>query len=98
MDELYHRLDAITFYARSPLQHLSFEPGMNWWWIYPSKNIREHVKYLVHLLKQVGYMENDESFGKVKLSILLERKCGDKFSVVPYNKKLYVTVIGLACE
>jgi hypothetical protein len=35
---------------------------------------------------------------KVKLSVLLERKFGDKFIVVPYNKKLFVTVIGLARE
>jgi hypothetical protein len=34
----------------------------------------------------------------VKLSVLLERKFGDKFIVVPYNKKLFVIVIGLACE
>jgi hypothetical protein len=34
----------------------------------------------------------------VKLSVLLERKFGDKFIVVPYNKKLFVTVIGLARE
>jgi hypothetical protein len=34
----------------------------------------------------------------VKLSVLLERKFGDKFSGVPYNKKLCVTVIGLARE
>jgi hypothetical protein len=98
MDELYHRLDALTFYARSPLQYLVFEPGMNWWWIYPSNNIREQVKYSVHPLEQVFYMDNDESFGKVKLSVLLERKFGDKYSVVPYNKKLFVTVIGLVCE
>jgi hypothetical protein len=43
-------------------------------------------------------MENDESFGKVKLSVLLERNFGDKFSGVPYNKKLFVTVILLARE
>jgi hypothetical protein len=98
MDELYHRLNALAFYARSPLQHLAFEPGMNWWQISPSKNLREQVKDSFHLLEQVGYMENDESFWKVKLSVLLERKFGDKFSVVPYNKKLFVTVIGLACE
>jgi hypothetical protein len=29
---------------------------------------------------------------------LLERKFGDKFIVVPYNKKLFVTLIGLARE
>jgi hypothetical protein len=98
MDELYQHLHAHTFYARSPLQHLGFEPGMNWWRISPSKNLSEQVKDSVHLLEHVGYMENDESFGKVKLSVLLERKCGDKFSVVPYNKKLFVTVIGLARE
>jgi hypothetical protein len=56
------------------------------------------VKDYVHLLEQVGYMENEESFGKVKLSVSLERKCGDKFIVVPYNKNLFVTVIGLARE
>jgi hypothetical protein len=56
------------------------------------------VKDSVHLLEQLGYMENDESFGKAKLSVLMERKFGDKFSVVPYNKKLFVTVIGLARE
>jgi hypothetical protein len=74
MEELYRRLN-----ARSPLQHLAFEPGMNWWWISPSNNLREQVKYSVHLLEQVGYMETEESFGKVKLRVLLERKFGDKF-------------------
>jgi hypothetical protein len=34
----------------------------------------------------------------VKLSVLLERKFWDKLMVVPYNKKLFVTVIGLARE
>jgi hypothetical protein len=43
-------------------------------------------------------MENDESLGKVKLSVFLDRKFGDKFIVVPYNKKLFLTVIGLARE
>jgi hypothetical protein len=43
-------------------------------------------------------MENDESFGKVKLNVLLERKFGDKFSVVPYSTNMFVTVIGLARE
>jgi hypothetical protein len=71
---------------------------MNWWQISPSKNLREQVKYSVHLLEQVGYMDNDESFGKVELRVLLERKFGDKSSVVPYNKKLFVTVIGPARE
>jgi hypothetical protein len=98
MDELYHRLNALMFYARSTLQHLAFEPGTNWWRISPSKNLREQVKDSVHLLEQVGYMDNYESFRKVKLSILLERKFGDKSSVVPYTKKLFVTVIGLARE
>jgi hypothetical protein len=98
MDELYHRLDALTFFARLHLQHLAFEPGMNWWRIFPLKNLREQVKYLVHLLEQVGYMKNYESFGKVELSLLLERKFGDKYSVAPYNKKLFVTVIGLVRE
>jgi hypothetical protein len=68
---------------RDRLQHLASEPGMNWWRISPSNNIREQVKDSVHLLEQVGYMETEESFGKVKLSILLERKFGDKFIVVP---------------
>jgi hypothetical protein len=98
MDELYHHLNTLAFYARSPLTHLAFEPGMNWWRISSSKNLREQVKYSVHLLEQVGDMENDESFRKVKLSLLLERKFGDKFSFVPYNKKLCVTVIGLVRE
>jgi hypothetical protein len=98
MDELYHHLNALAFYARSPLQHLAFEPGVHWWQISPSKNLREQIKDYVHLLEQVGYMENDEYFGKVKLSVLLERKLGDKFIVVPYNKKLFVTVSGLARE
>jgi hypothetical protein len=98
MDELYHRLDALAFYARSPLQHLAFETGMNWWRISPSVNLRDQVKDSVHLLEQVGYMEKDESFGKVNLSVLLERKFGDKYSVAPYNKKLFVTVIGLSRE
>jgi hypothetical protein len=71
---------------------------MNWWWISPSNNLREQVKDSVHLLEQVGYMENDESLGKVKLRVLLERKFGDNFSVVPYKKKLFVTVIGMARE
>jgi hypothetical protein len=98
MEELYHRLNAITFYVRSPLQNLAFEPGINWWRISPSNNLREQVKDSLHLLEQVGYMETEESFGKVKLSVLLERKFGDKFIVFPYNKKLFVTVIGLARE
>jgi hypothetical protein len=71
---------------------------MNWWRISPSKNLREQVKDSVHLLEQVGCMENEESFGKVKLSVLLERKFGDKFSIVPYNEKMFVTVIGLERE
>jgi hypothetical protein len=98
MDELHHRLNALAFYARSPLQHLAFEPRMNWWWISPSNNLREQVKDSVHLLEQVGYTENEHSLGKVKLRFLLERKFGHKFSVVPYNKKLFVTVIGLTRE
>jgi hypothetical protein len=49
-------------------------------------------------LEQVGYTENEQSLGKVKLSILLERKFGDKFIVVPYNKKLFMTVISLERE
>jgi hypothetical protein len=98
MDELYHRLNALAFHARSPLQHLAFEPGINWWRISPSKNLREKVKDSLHLLEQVGYMENDESLGEVKLIVLLERKFGDKFSVVPNSKKLFVIVIGLARE
>jgi hypothetical protein len=95
MEELYHRLNALAFYARLPLQHLAFEPGMNWWQISPSNNLREKVKDVVHLLEQVGYMDSEESFWKAKLNLLLERKFADKFSVVPYNKKLFVTVIGL---
>jgi hypothetical protein len=98
MHELHHRLNALAFYARSPLQHRAFEPGMNWRRISPSNNLREQVKDLVHILEQVGYTENEQSLGKVKLSVLLERKFGDKFIVVPYNKKLFVTVIGLALE
>jgi hypothetical protein len=98
MYDLYHRLNALAFYALSPLQHLEFEPGMNWWRISPSNNLREQVKDSVHLLEQVGYMENEESFGNVKLSVLMERKFGDKFSVLPNNKKLFVTVTGLARE
>jgi hypothetical protein len=98
VDELCHHINALAFYARSPMQHLAFERGKNWWWISPSKNLREQVKDSVHLLEQVGYMENYESFGKVKLSVLPERKFGDKFSVYPYNKKLFVTVIGLSHE
>jgi hypothetical protein len=78
MDELYHRLDALAFYARSPMQHLAFESGMIWWWISPSKNLRKQVKDLLHLLEKVGYMENYEYFGKAKLIISLERKFGDK--------------------
>jgi hypothetical protein len=46
----------------------------------------------------MGLMEKDEAFGKVKLVVLLEKRFGDKYSAVPYNKKLYVTVIGLSCE
>jgi hypothetical protein len=98
MDELHHRLNALAFYARSTLQHLAFEPGMSWWRIFSPNNLREKVKYSVHLLEQLGYTENEQSLGKVKLSALLERKFGDMFSVVPYNKKLFVTVIGLARE
>jgi hypothetical protein len=69
---------------------------MNWWRISPSNNLREQVKDSVHLLEQVGYMETEQSFGKVKLSVLLERKFGDKFIVVAYNNNLFVTVSGLA--
>jgi hypothetical protein len=98
MEELYRRLNALAFYARLPLQHLEFEPGINWWRISPSNNLREQVKDSVHLLEQVGYMETEASFEKVKLSVLIDRKFGDKFIVVPYNKKLFVTVIGLARE
>jgi hypothetical protein len=54
------------------------------------------VKYPVHFLEKMGYLENYESFGEAKLSVLLERKFGDMFIVVPYSKKLFVTVIGLA--
>jgi hypothetical protein len=98
MDELYHRLNALAFYAQSPLQHFAFEPGLNWWQISPSNSLREQLKDSIHLLEQVGYMETEESFGKVKLSVLLQRKFGDKFIVFPYNKKLFVTLIGLARE
>jgi hypothetical protein len=56
------------------------------------------VKDSVHLLEQVGYTENEQSLRKVKLSVLLERKFGEKNIVVPYNKKLLVTMIGLARE
>jgi hypothetical protein len=58
------------------MRHLAFEPGMNWWRISPSKNLREQLKYSVNLLEQVGYMDNDDSFGKVKLSVLLEINLG----------------------
>jgi hypothetical protein len=75
MDELHHRLNALAFYARSPLQHLAFEPGMNWWQISPSNNLRDQVKDSVHLLEQVGYTENEHSLGKVKLSFF----AGEKF-------------------
>jgi hypothetical protein len=98
MDELHHRLNALAFYARSPLQHLAFVPGMSWWRISPSNNLREQVTYLVHLLEQLGYTENKQSLGKVKLSVLLERNLGEKCIAVPYNKKLFVTVIRLAHE
>jgi hypothetical protein len=33
-----------------------------------------------------------------KLSILLEKRFGDRFSVAPFNKKLFVTGIGLSHE
>jgi hypothetical protein len=56
------------------------------------------VKDSVHLLEQVGFTENEQSLEKAKLSVLLERKFGEKFIVVPYNKKLFVTVLGLARE
>jgi hypothetical protein len=77
MDELYYRLDALAFYAPSALQHFAFQSGMNWCRNSPSANLREKVKDSVHLLEHVGYMEKDEYFGKVTLSILLERKFGD---------------------
>jgi hypothetical protein len=85
MEELYHHLNALAFYARLPLKYLAFEPGTNWWRIYPSNNLREQVKDSVNLLGRVGYMDTEESFGMAKLSVLLERKSGDKFFVVPYN-------------
>jgi hypothetical protein len=71
---------------------------MNWWRISPSNKLRDKVKDSVHLLEQVGYMENEESFRKVKLSVFLGRKFRDKFIAVPYNKKLFATVIGLSRE
>jgi hypothetical protein len=74
MDKLHHRLDALDFYARSPLQHLAFEPGINLWQISPSEHIREQVKDSVHLLEQVAFVEKYEAFGKVKLSVLLEKR------------------------
>jgi hypothetical protein len=98
MDELHHRLNAIAFYARSPLKHLAIDSGMSWWRVSPSNNLREQVKYSVHLLEKLGYTENEQFLGKVKLSVLLERKFGDKCIVAPYNKKLFVTVIGLERE
>jgi hypothetical protein len=99
---LYHHLDALAFYARSPLQHLAFEPRMNWWWISPSvspsEQLWEQVKDTFHLLEQVGFIEKGETFYKVKLSIILEKRFGDKLSAFPFNKKLYVIVIGLSCK
>jgi hypothetical protein len=71
---------------------------MNWWWISPSENLREQVKDLVHLLEQVGFMEKDEAFGNAKFSVFLEKRFGDKFIVFTFNKKLFVTVIGLSRE
>jgi hypothetical protein len=83
MDELYYRLNALAFFARSPLQHLAFEPGIFFWQISPSENLREQVNDSVHLLEQLGFMEKDEAFGKVKLSVLLEKRFGYKYSIVP---------------
>jgi hypothetical protein len=50
---------------------------------------------LAHLLEHVAFIEKIGAFGKVRLSVLLEKRFGDKFRVVLFNKKLFVKVIGL---
>jgi hypothetical protein len=47
---------------------------------------------------QLGFNEDDEMVNKIKLINMIERKFSDKFRIVQFNKKLFVTVVGLSQE
>jgi hypothetical protein len=70
-DLLLHRLDALAYYVRSSIQHLTFEPGFNWWLISPLIGLREHCKGSLQTLLQLGFNEDEKEFQKVKLSSLI---------------------------
>jgi hypothetical protein len=96
MDAFYHRFDVLTTYVRSPLQHLSFAPGLNCWLIPPSENLREQVKGSRNVLVQIEFNGDNETVSKINLKNMIERKFFDKFRIVQFNKKLFVTVVGLS--
>jgi hypothetical protein len=97
-DLLLHRLDTLAYYVISSIQHLTFEPGLNWWMISPSFGLQEHCKGSFNALLQLGFNEDKKEFQKLKLSSLIEKRFGDKFRMVKYNKKLYITVVGMSRE
>jgi hypothetical protein len=98
MDEFYHLLDALVNYVRFLLQFF-----LSAWFdlvadlpcggpVGSSQGFSSHFgttqtygKYRVFLIL-------------VKLSSLIEKNCGDKFRVVVYKKKRFVTVVGLTRE
>jgi hypothetical protein len=85
MDVLQHRFHALTTYIIPPLHHISFEPGLNWWLISPSENLREQAKGSLHVLVHLRFNEDDEMVNKIKLSNMIERKFSDKFRIVQFN-------------
>jgi hypothetical protein len=98
MEELYQLLDALANYVRSPLQHLTFQPGLNWWMLSPMEGLRDQVKDYLHLFVQLGHTTNPEFLIKVKLSSLIENQFGDEFLVLVYTNKRFVTVVCFARE
>jgi hypothetical protein len=52
--------------SRPPLQHLFFEPGLNWWLISPTEHLHEQPKGSLHVLVQLGFNEDNETFDKVE--------------------------------
>jgi hypothetical protein len=98
MYDFYHRLDALANNVWSPLQHLTFEPGSNCWLLSPLEGLRKLVKDYLHLLMQLGLTENEKALIQIKLRSLIEKKFADKFRVVVYHKKRFVTVVGLSRE
>jgi hypothetical protein len=47
---------------------------------------------------QLGFNDDKKECQKVKLNSLIEKRFGEKFRMVKYNKKLYITVVDLARE